>query len=297
MSSDHPQGSLVALVTPMTAAGEVDFACLERLIDWHAESGSDGLVIAGTTGESATLATEEHIELIAAAARAAAGRLPIIAGTGSNSTRQTIELSRRVDELPIDGYLVVTPYYNKPTQEGLFRHFTEVANAVSRPVMLYNVPGRTAVDLQPETVARLAEHARIFGIKEATGEVERVGRLRELCGESFLLYSGDDASSREFMLAGGHGVVSVTANVAPEQMANLCRAALNGDAAEAAAIDEALIALHRDLFVESNPIPVKWALERMGRIPGGIRLPLTRLSAEHEACVEDALRRAGLLEA
>ncbi|MFW2404461.1 MAG: 4-hydroxy-tetrahydrodipicolinate synthase [Gammaproteobacteria bacterium] len=287
-------GSLVALVTPMGDDGQIDYACLERLIDWHAEAGTAALVIAGTTGESATLTKSEHADVICRSVEMAGGRIPVIAGTGSNSTQQTIELSQKVGKSAIAGYLMVTPYYNKPTQEGLFRHFTAIADAVDEPVMLYNVPGRTAVDLLPETVGRLAEHPRIFGIKEATGDVGRVARIVELAGSDFRLYSGDDATGREFMLAGGHGVVSVTSNVAPEAMARMCAAAIDGDAASAAQLDAPLADLHRDLFVESNPIPVKWALERMGRIPGGIRLPLTRLTAEHESVVEAALARAGV---
>ncbi len=288
-------GSLVAVVTPMAEDGRVDFACLADLIDWHIEQGTDGLVITGTTGESATLQREEHIEVIRFSAEHTAGRVPVVVGTGSNSTRQTVDLSVAVGDAPIDGYLIVTPYYNKPTQEGLVQHFTAVADAVDKPVLLYNVPGRTAVDMLPETVARLAPHARIVGIKEATGDLGRVGKLRELCGPEFDLLSGDDASAREFMLAGGQGVVSVTANVAPATMAALCRAARAGDAAEAARIDAKLEALHRDLFVESNPIPVKWALERMGRIPPGIRLPLTHLSESAQPVVEAALRSAGVI--
>lgn len=289
------EGSLVALVTPMGADGAVDFACLRRLVDWHVEQGTDGLVIAGTTGESATLARDEHLEVVDVAARHAAGRIPVIAGTGSNSTRQTIDLSVAAGRSPIDAYLVVTPYYNKPTQQGLIEHFTAVADAVERPVMLYNVPGRTGVDLRPETVGRLAAHPRVFGIKEATGEVERVATLKRLCGEDFRLYSGDDATARAFLLAGGHGVVSVTANVAPARMHELCRLAMDGDIDGAQRVDAGLADLHRDLFVESNPIPVKWALERLGLIPGGIRLPLTRLSPGCHARVEQALARAGLV--
>jgi 4-hydroxy-tetrahydrodipicolinate synthase len=288
-------GSLVAIVTPMTSDGSVDFAVLGKLIEWHIASGTDGLVIAGTTGESATLTKPEHVAVIEAAVEAAAGRIPVIAGTGSNSTAQTIELSRTVDALGVDGYLVVTPYYNKPPQAGLVRHFAAVADAVTRPVMLYNVPGRTGVDMVPETVAELAAHPRITGIKEATGEVSRVAILRQLCGEEFALYSGDDPTAREFMLAGGQGVVSVTANVAPQVMAAMCKAAIAGDAAAAGELDEPLAALHQDLFIESNPIPVKWALQRMGRIGEGIRLPLIGLSAASQPAVEAALSRAGLL--
>lgn len=289
------RGSLVALVTPMHPDGTLDFACLERLVDWHVEQGSDALVIAGTTGESATLGRDEHVEVIRIAAERARGRIPVIAGTGSNSTAQTIDLSRAVGELPIAGYLMVVPYYNKPTQEGMVRHFSAIADAVEHPIMLYNVPGRTVADMLPPTVARLAQHPRIFGIKEATGDLARVAQLRDLCGPEFRLYSGDDATARDFMIRGGHGVVTVTGNVAPALMAQMCRAALSGDAVQAAELDGLLGDLHRDLFIESNPIPVKWALERLGLIPGGIRLPLTPLSAECRPRVEAALRRARLL--
>jgi 4-hydroxy-tetrahydrodipicolinate synthase len=288
-------GSLVALVTPMRQDGAVDYDCMRQLIDWHVAEGTEALVIAGTTGESPTLEKTEHIEVIAAAVEFAGGRIPVIAGTGSNSTAQTVALSQAVGKYPIAGYLVVTPYYNKPTQRGLIEHFRAVADAVDQPIMLYNVPGRTAADLLPDTVAVLAGHARIFGIKEATGDVSRVARLRDLCGAEFGLYSGDDATARAFMLRGGQGVVSVTANVAPAQMAAMCRAAVAGDSMLAAELDEKLTPLHRDLFVEANPIPVKWALERMGRIDGQLRLPLTRLEEAHRAPVEAALRHAGLL--
>jgi len=288
-------GSLAALVTPMHSDGGVDHSCFQRLIDMHVEAGTAGLVIAGTTGESATLEKSEHIELVRVATEQASGRIPIIAGTGSNSTRQTIELSLAVGRFPIDGYLVVVPYYNKPSQNGLFRHFAAIADAVEKPVLLYNVPGRTAVDLQAETVIRLAEHDRITGIKEATGDLSRIPVLREGCGSAFSLYSGDDGTGREFMLQGGQGVISVTSNLAPRQMADMCAAAIAGDAASAAEMDSRLEDLHRNLFVESNPIPVKWAMERMGLIPGGIRLPLTPLATEHHPVVEAALRKADLL--
>ena len=289
------RGSLVALVTPMNSDGAVDYACLERLVDWHIEAGTDGLVIAGTTGESATLTKAEHVEVIRVAAARAAGRVPVIAGTGSNSTAQTIDLSQTVGMLPIDAYLIVVPYYNKPTQEGMYRHFCAVADAVDKPVMLYNVPGRTVADLLPATVGRLARHRRIFGIKEATGDLSRVAQIRAAAGKSFALYSGDDATAREFMALGGQGVVSVTANVAPAAIANMCRAALAGRAESAAELDGPLSRLHRDLFIESNPIPVKWVLERMGKLPAGIRLPLTPLSAESQPVLEAAMRQAGLL--
>lgn len=289
------RGSLVALVTPMDAAGAVDYPAVDRLIDWHADSGTAALVVAGTTGESATLTHDEHAELIRYVAGRAAGRIPVVAGTGSNSTAQTIALSQAVAGSDIVACLVVTPYYNKPTQEGMFRHFTAIADTVEQPLILYNVPGRTAVDLLPETVGRLAEHPRIGALKEAAGEVERVGRLRALCGERFSLYSGDDATARDFMLAGGDGVISVTANVAPRAMADMCGAALAGDSGRAAERDASLAALHDALFVESNPIPVKWALNRMSRIGGGIRLPLTELSEPHHAQVQAALTEAGAL--
>jgi 4-hydroxy-tetrahydrodipicolinate synthase len=289
-------GSLVAIITPMTPAGEVDFDSLGRLIDFHVDAGTDGIVVAGTTGESATLNATEHVAVIEAAVRFANGRLPVIAGTGSNSTAQTIALSQIVDALGVDAYLIVTPYYNKPPQEGLVQHFTAIADAVSKPVILYNVPGRTGVDMVPETVARLASHPGIVGIKEATGEVARVARLRDLCGDDFYLYSGDDPTAREFILAGGHGVISVTANVAPAAMAAMCAAAARGDADTAAEIDASLAGLHNDLFIESNPIPVKWAVHRLGLANGGLRLPLISLAAENEPRVEAALRQAGLLQ-
>ncbi|MFQ5635516.1 MAG: 4-hydroxy-tetrahydrodipicolinate synthase, partial [Gammaproteobacteria bacterium] len=243
-------GSLVAVVTPMGQDGQIDYDCLQRLVDWHVEAGTAGLVVAGTTGESATLTRPEHAEVIRRAIEFASGRIPVIAGTGSNSTQQTIELSQEVGRYALAGYLMVTPYYNKPTQEGLYRHFSAIGDAVDHPIMLYNVPGRTAVDMAPETVARLSAHPRIFGIKEATGDVSRVARIVELAESGFRLYSGDDATAREFMIAGGHGVVSVTSNVAPGAMAQMCAAALAGHAEEAAEIDAALSDLHRDLFVE-----------------------------------------------
>ena len=288
-------GSLVAVVTPMHSDGSIDQGSFQRLIDMHVEAGTAGLIIAGTTGESATLEKSEHVELIRIAAEHAAGRIPIIAGTGSNATRQTIDLSVAVGRFPIDGYLVVVPYYNKPTQNGLFQHFAAIADAVDKPVLLYNVPGRTVADLQPDTVIRLAEHERIIGIKEATGDLARIPVLRDGCGSAFGLYSGDDATGREFMLQGGQGVISVTSNVAPRQMADMCAAAIAGDAASAAEIDSRLADLHRGLFLESNPIPVKWAMQRMGLIPDGIRLPLTPLAAEYHSVVEAALQKADLL--
>jgi 4-hydroxy-tetrahydrodipicolinate synthase len=274
--------------------GAVDWEALRGLVEFHVAGGTEALVIAGTTGESATLTHEEHLELLRRSCELADGRVPIVAGTGSNSTRQTLELSLAASRLPIAGLLIVTPYYNKPTQEGLFRHYSTIADAVATPILLYNVPGRTAVDLKPATVARLARHERIVGIKDATGEIDRVGSLRGDCGADFALLSGDDLSSREFMLAGGDGVISVTGNVAPAGVRALCDAARAGQRQEAEAVDAGLVDLHRDLFVESNPIPVKWALYAMGRIGLGIRLPLTVLAAEHRSRVRAALQTAGI---
>jgi len=287
-------GSITALVTPMDRDGALDYTALAALIDFHVEAGTDALVIAGTTGESPTLERDEHIELIEKSCELANGRIPIVAGTGSNSTAQTLKLSRVVDRLPLAGFMVVTPYYNKPTQEGMFRHFTAIADAVSHPLILYNVPGRTGVDLKPETVARLSAHPNIAGVKEATGDLDRVPRLKDTCRADFCLLSGDDATAAEFILRGGHGVISVTANVAPRQMKALCDAARAGDRGRAEALDAPLRALHRDLFIESNPIPVKWALEQMGLIGPGIRLPLTPLSESCHGPVRAALAAAGI---
>ncbi len=287
-------GSMVALVTPMTADGQVDYSQLGRLVDFHCDAGTEALVIAGTTGESATLEHHEHVEVISRACELSAGRVPIVAGTGSNSTAQTLKLSKEAATLPIVGLLVVTPYYNKPTQDGLRRHFTTVADATDVPLILYNVPGRTAVDMLPATVVALSAHPNIASVKEATGDVSRVAELRDGCGPDFTLLSGDDATSADFMLAGGDGVISVTANVAPAAMRALCDAARAGNAAEARAIDTKLRDLHDRLFVESNPIPVKWAVERMGLSGPGIRLPLTTLSPEHHEAVAAAMAAAGV---
>ena len=287
-------GNIVALVTPMNAAGDIDEQQLARLVEFHMEAGTEGFVIAGTTGESATLARDEHIGVIERACQLVDGRAPVIAGTGSNSTAQTLDLSRAVDSLPVAGYLLVTPYYNKPGQEGMYRHFCTVADAVSKPVILYNVPSRTGVDLTSGTVARLARHGNISGIKEATGELGRVTRLRRVCGKDFVLLSGDDLTACEFMLRGGDGVISVTANAAPAQMRALCDAARSGKRIEAERIDGELGSLHRALFVESNPIPVKWAVEQLGFPAPGIRLPLTRLAPEHRETLRSAMSEAGI---
>ena len=287
-------GSIVALITPMDAAGGVDDADLARLIEFHIEAGTEAFVIAGTTGESATLGREEHLALIERACELADGRVPVIAGTGSNSTEQTLDLSRAADRSPLAGFLIVTPYYNKPTQEGMYRHFSAVADALERPVILYNVPGRTGVDLEPATVARLATHGNIAGIKEATGELDRVAVLQEACGADFTLLSGDDLTACQFMLSGGDGVISVTANVVPAQMRALCDAACSGDRIQAERIDGQLGGLHRGLFVESNPIPVKWAVQQIGYAGEGIRLPLTPLSNEQHELVRTAMLEAGV---
>jgi 4-hydroxy-tetrahydrodipicolinate synthase len=287
-------GSIVAIVTPMEADGSIGYSELSRLIDFHVDEGTDAIVVAGTTGESATLEHEEHIEVIARACEFADGRVPVIAGTGSNSTAQTIRLSTAVHELGVAAVLVVTPYYNKPTQHGMIEHFSRIADAVAVPLILYNVPGRTAVDLLPETVVELSRHGNICGIKEATGELDRVVAIRSAAGKDFDLLSGDDETCCEFMLLGGDGVISVTANVAPRAMHDLCEAARAGRSDEAHEIDSGLQPLHKKLFLESNPIPVKWAVHQMGFIGSALRLPLTELSAAHHADVLAAMDTAGV---
>ncbi len=291
-------GSIVALVTPMHAGVHAETAlddrALARLVEFHVENGTDGIVAVGTTGESSTLNEEEHLATIRRVVELVDARIPVIAGTGANSTHEAIRLTRHAKLAGADACLLVTPYYNKPTQEGLYLHHKAIAEAVDIPQILYNVPSRTACDMQPATVARLARIANIVGIKEATGDLSRVSAIREQCGKDFLLLSGDDATAREFILAGGHGVISVTANVAPKLMHDLCVLAAGGDAAGAREIDDKLQALHRDLFVEANPIPVKWAVERMGLLDAGIRLPLTWLSAQYQPVVREAMRHAGI---
>ncbi|MEO0366093.1 MAG: 4-hydroxy-tetrahydrodipicolinate synthase [Pseudomonadota bacterium] len=288
-------GSLVALITPFKDGGEVDYATLKRLIDWHASAGTDGLVIGGTTGESATLTRDEHAELVRRSVEMIAGRMQVIAGTGSNSTAQSVDLSRATDIDGIDGFLLVVPYYNKPPQRGLVAHFTAVADAVSKPIMLYNVPGRTVGDLLPETVATLAEHPRIVAIKDATGDLDRLAAQQAACPEGFTYFSGDDFTSCEFMLRGGHGVVSVTGNVAPGLMSELCKLALASKKKKAKLVDARLAALNEAMFVESNPIPVKWALSRLGYGDGSIRSPLVPLDAEHHDAVVTAMKNADLI--
>jgi 4-hydroxy-tetrahydrodipicolinate synthase len=289
-------GSLVAIVTPMLADGALDLPRLESLIDWHVAEGTDGIVIVGTTGESPTVDVEEHCKLIESAVKFAAGRIPVIAGTGGNSTREAIELTRFARKAGATHALSVVPYYNKPMQEGLYLHYKAIAESTDLPVILYNVPGRTVADLQNDTVVRLSQIPNIVGIKEATSNIERVTDLMKRVRKDFLVFSGDDATALSYILLGAHGVISVTANVAPRLMHELCDAARRGKAAEAIAINNRLLGLHRNLFLESNPIPVKWALNRMGRIAEGIRLPLTAFAAPHHAALSASLREAGCLE-
>jgi 4-hydroxy-tetrahydrodipicolinate synthase len=289
-------GSLVALVTPMREDGSIDHEALERLVERQVLAGTAAIVSVGTTGESSTLSVEEHTDVIRHTIDVVAGRVPVIAGTGANNTDEAIHLTKTAAAAGADGALLVTPYYNKPPQEGLYRHFKKVAEAVDIPQYLYNVPGRTACDMLPSTVERLAEVPNIVGLKEAKGDLDRVRDLVALGLTDFALYSGDDATARASMLAGFHGDISVTANVAPEQMARMCKAAISGDDEEAAAIDADLAGLHRALFAEPNPIPVKWALAEMGLMPGGIRLPLVPLDEWHHEDVRAALRTASLLD-
>jgi 4-hydroxy-tetrahydrodipicolinate synthase len=286
------RGSIVALITPMDAEGSVDDPALQRLIDFHVDAGTAGIVAVGTTGESATLDEDEHCAVIARCVELADGRIPVIGGTGANSTTEAVRLTRCAERVGADAALLVTPYYNKPTQAGLIAHHRAVAEAVPIPQILYNVPGRTACDLLPETTAELAALDNVIGLKDATGDLDRVGRLRALCGPDFALYSGDDGTACEFMLRGGDGVISVTSNVAPALMLRMCEAALAGQRDAALALNEHLDGLHRALFAESNPIPVKWALAEMGLAQAGIRLPLTWLSPEHHEAVRAAMQRA-----
>ncbi len=289
------KGSLVALVTPMLADGRLDLDGLRALVDWHVAQGTDGIVIVGTTGESPTVDTDEHCLLIRTAVEQSAGRIPVIAGTGANSTREAIELTRCAREAGAQAALSVAPYYNKPTQEGLYQHFKSIAEAVDIPMILYNVPGRTASDIGNDTALRLAQLPGIIGIKDATGNLERGSDLLRRAPEGFAVYSGDDASGLAMMLLGGAGVISVTSNVAPRLMHEMCLAAFAGDLARAREINFQLLPLHQKLFVEANPIPVKWALAEMGHIQAGIRLPLTPLSPVHHDTIRAALREAGAL--
>ena len=289
------RGSMVALVTPMHPDGAVDFESLARLVEFHVDNGTRAIVSVGTTGESATLDEKEHCEVIRRTVDMVNERIPVIAGTGANSTTEAITLTRCAMQAGADACLLVTPYYNKPTQQGLYLHHKKIAEEVPIAQILYNVPGRTACDMLPETVARLSEVSNIVGIKEATGDLTRLTEIRSLCGDNFDLISGDDATGMEFMLQGGDGVISVTNNVAPKAMAAMCEAALAGNREAAQELNRPLQRLHEKLFVEANPIPVKWALYEMGLIPLGIRLPLTVLSEQYHDDIRAALREAGVL--
>jgi 4-hydroxy-tetrahydrodipicolinate synthase len=289
------QGSIVALVTPMTADGVLDDDSLKRLVEFHIEQGTDALVAVGTTGESATLDEDEHCHVIETVVKTVAGRIPVIAGTGANCTREAIHLTRRAKQAGVDACLLVTPYYNKPTQEGLYLHFKAIAEAVDIPQILYNVPGRTGCDMLPETVGRLAKVKNIVGIKEATGKLERLQQIRDLSSNDFAIYTGDDASSREFCLLGGNGSITVTGNVAPKLLHEMLVAAMSGDRAAAEANDSKLSALHETLFIQSNPIPVKWAVAEMGLMGTGIRLPLTWLTDDCIPAVRQAMHQAGVI--
>lgn len=288
------QGSMVALVTPMTADGSVDVEALEHLVDFHVEAQTDAIVAMGTTGESATLAFDEHIDVVRRVVTRAAGRIPVIAGTGANATQEAIELTAAAKDVGADACLLVTPYYNKPTQEGLFLHHKAVADAVAIPQLLYNVPGRTACDMSVKTTVRLSEVENIIGIKDATGDMTRAEQLKASLPADFILLSGDDGTTIEFMKRGGKGTISVTANVAPEKMHRMCECMLQGKTAEAKAINTQLMPLHEKLFVEANPIPAKYAVQRMGLCQQGIRLPLTWLSESFHSVLDDAMQHAGI---
>lgn len=289
------RGSMVALVTPMFVDESLDYESLARLVEFHIENGTSAIISMGTTGESATLEMDEHCEVIRRTVEMVRGRIPVIAGTGANSTTEAIQLTRCAREAGAVACLLVTPYYNKPTQEGLYLHYRKIAESVDIPQILYNVPGRTACDMLPDTVARLATIPNIIGIKEATGNLNRLQEIQSKVPDDFEIFSGDDETGTEFMLQGGHGVISVTTNVAPKAMAAMCAAALAGDRDTAEAINRPLQSLHKNLFLEANPIPVKWALAEMGLIPPGIRLPLTPLSEQYHQPLREAMHQAGIL--
>ena len=289
------RGSMVALVTPMLTDESVDYDSLAALVEFHVENGTSAIISMGTTGESATLEMKEHCEVIRRTIEMAKGRIPIIAGTGANSTSEAIQLTQCARDAGADACLLVTPYYNKPTQEGLYLHHKKIAETVDIPQILYNVPGRTACDMLPATVARLAKIPNIIGIKEATGDLNRLKEIQLKVADDFDLYSGDDETGIEFMLQGGHGVISVTTNVAPKAMSAMCSAALSGDRETAESINKPLQGLHKNLFLEANPIPVKWALAEMDKIPTGIRLPLTPLSEQHHQPLREAMQQADIL--
>lgn len=296
-TSEYPQfrGSLVALVTPMHPDGSLDLDCYKRLIDWHVQEGTDGLVVVGTSGESPTVDIDEHAELIQIAVEHAAGRLPVIAGVGANSTAEAIHLAQHALKVGADAGLSVVPYYNRPSQEGLYRHFVTIQEAVDLPTVLYNVPGRTVADLGLETLLRLAKVPGIMGLKEATGDISRSGLMFKQLPADFQVYSGDDPTAAALILLGARGNISVTANIAPRAMHDLCMAAVNGDLPRVRELNTKLAALNKLLFVEGNPIPVKWALAQMGRIPSGLRLPLCELSSQFHEPLRAALQEAGLL--
>lgn len=289
------QGSIVALVTPMDESGAVDWASLQKLVEFHIEQDTDALVAVGTTGESATLYEDEHCDVIKAVVDYTRGRIPVIAGTGSNSTTEAIALTRRAKEVGADACLIVTPYYNKPTQEGLYLHYKAISEAVDIPQILYNVPGRTACDMLPETIGRLSHLNNIVGVKEATGDLPRITAIRDLAGPDFAIYSGDDATSRECCLMGGNGTITVTGNVAPKLVHDMIMAAISGDAETALVLDHKLAGLHKHLFVQANPIPVKWAVAEMGLMAKGIRLPLTWLTEDCYDTVRQAMRQADII--
>ncbi|CCK76702.1 MAG: 4-hydroxy-tetrahydrodipicolinate synthase [Oleispira antarctica] len=289
-------GSIVALATPMHDNGDIDWENLDRLVEFHIKEGTDAIVAVGTSGESATLNTKEHCAVMERVIKTVAGRIPVIAGTGANSTSEAIELTQEAKRLGADACLLVTPYYNKPTQEGLFLHHQAIAKAVDLGQILYNVPGRTAVDMLPETVARIAEIDQVIGIKEATGDLVRAKQVIDLVGNKIAVYSGDDETAYKLILLGGHGNISVTANVLPKKMAELCRLSLAGKVEEADALNAELMAMHHVMFLESNPIPVKWALHQMGRMTAGIRLPLTPLAEQYRKTMQDALSSFGLVK-
>ncbi|HLB42633.1 MAG TPA: 4-hydroxy-tetrahydrodipicolinate synthase [Gammaproteobacteria bacterium] len=287
-------GSMVALITPMQDDGIIDKQALHDLVEWHIQAKTEAIIVAGTTGESATLEHDEQRELITLVVQQVANRIPVIAGTGTNSTQSTIKLTEQAKKAGADACLIVTPYYNKPTQNGLHQHYKMIANMVNIPIIAYNVPGRTACDMLPETVERLSKINNIIGIKEATGKIERTQEILQRCGKEFKVYSGDDATALDLMLLGAHGVISVTANVAPLKMRKLCDAALGSHVALAKKINDELMLLHKNLFLESNPIPVKWALYTMGKIPAGIRMPLLPLDNRYHQEVKKAMQQAGI---
>ncbi len=290
------QGSLVALVTPMQPDGSIDYRSLQQLIEWHIEAKTQAIVVAGTTGEAPTLSAAETQDLVTRVVMQVAGRIPVIAGTGTNCTRTCIEHTQAAQAAGVDACLIVTPYYNRPTQNGLFEHFKLIAENTDLPIILYNVPTRTACDILPETVERLAKISNIIGIKEATGKIERCTEILQRCDKRFRLFTGNDDNGLEFMQSGGHGVISVTANVAPHKMSQMCEAALSGDHALAKKLNAELMPLHTKLFLEANPIPVKWALHEMGLIPAGIRLPLLPLDPKFHAEVRAALHHADAIQ-